>query len=178
MITVGGGERNLKKAFEYYMKAALKDHATACNNLAVCYHDGLGVGKDKAKAWTWYLQAAELGSSHAQIEVASCYASGKGVAKDEALAVKWWTKAAEKDEPRAQKELGDYCWRKKNNEKAFEWWLAAAYNGDETAMGNIGYMYYHGIGAEKDVDEAKHWLTKAAEAGNEKSEEHLKEYWG
>lgn len=175
-------EKDPSKAAECFLMAAKKGHASACNNLAVAYHTGEGVVKNWDEAWKWYLKAAELGCENSQIEVAEHYESGDGVALNQKLALKWWRKAAEKESVKAQMRLGDIYWAgegvDKCEERAFEWWEAAAYNGDSTAMGNVGFMYYHGIGVEKDVDEAKHWLTKAAEAGNEKSKEHLKEYWG
>lgn len=173
-------KKNPKRAVEYYLSAAKKGHPIACNNLAVAYHTGDGIEKNFEMAWKWYSQAAELGCINAQKELAEHYSTGEWVDKNDELAFKWWLKAAEKEDVKAQWEVGVCYWDgtgvKKAPEEAFHWWKEAAYNGDKNAMGNIGYLYYHGIGVKKDVGEAKYWLTLAAELGNDKSQEHLKEY--
>lgn len=46
--------KNLKKAFKYFEKAALKNDALAQNNLAWMYENGEGTIKDIEKAKYWY----------------------------------------------------------------------------------------------------------------------------
>ncbi len=44
------------------------------------------------------------------------------------------------------------------------WYLKAAAQGSVGAYVNIGYMYKHGQGVEKDYQAAFEWFTKAADA--------------
>ena len=45
-----GVEKDYKKAFELYEKAANQGHSIAQNNLGLFYYHGRGVNKDKKKA--------------------------------------------------------------------------------------------------------------------------------
>src|SRR5436305_6550150 len=56
-----GTEKNLKKAFYWYQKAAKNGNKNAMNNLAICYENGEGTEKNLEKAFYWYQKAAENG---------------------------------------------------------------------------------------------------------------------
>ena len=43
--------------------------------------------------------------------------------------------------------------------------LTAAKAGDHQAQYAVGYMYYYGIGVERDSERAIYWIKKAADAG-------------
>ena len=88
-------KKNLKKAVEWWTKAAEQGDATAQYNLGVCYENGDGVEKDSQKAVKWYKKAAEQGHADAQCNLGVCYEKGDGVEKDLKQAVKWYEKAAE-----------------------------------------------------------------------------------
>ena len=49
---------------------------------------------------------------------------------------------------------------------AVKWWRKAAEQGHAEAQYQLGYAYQHGIGVERDDDEAEKWYNKAAENGN------------
>ena len=53
-----------------------------------------------------------------------------------------------------------------NFEKAFELFLKAAENGDDSAMDRIASMYDAGEGVDFDFDKAIYWYQKAVEAGS------------
>ena len=63
-------------------------------DLAVCYHDGVGVAKDFVQAVAWWRKAALAGHSPSQFYLALKYESGEGLAKDYEQAVYWYRKAA------------------------------------------------------------------------------------
>ena len=47
--------------------------------------------------------------------------------------------------------------------------------GDTEAQYDLGLMYYHGIGVERDIQESETWMRKAAEQGNADAQNFLKE---
>ena len=51
-------------------------------------------------------------------------------------------------------------------EKCFEGHLALAEQGYPLAECQIGYFYYDGLGAEKDLEKAVYWTRRAAEHGD------------
>ncbi|KAF0458302.1 calmodulin-dependent protein kinase [Gigaspora margarita] len=55
-----GVEKDEKKSFEYYMKAAELGDAVAITHVGYCYNDGIGVEKDEKKCFEYYTKAAEL----------------------------------------------------------------------------------------------------------------------
>lgn len=64
-----GIEKNLKKAFKWWMFAAKQGNAEAAFNVAKCYENGQGIEKNKKKAFQWYKKAAEQGNEKAQLKV-------------------------------------------------------------------------------------------------------------
>ena len=68
-----GVERDLAKAFEWFQKAADKNHAMAQGELGYMYRSGQGVQKDYDKALKLYLKAAEQGCAPAQCELGLMY---------------------------------------------------------------------------------------------------------
>ena len=64
---------------------------------------------------------------------------------------------------------------KQDYEKAMEWYLKAAEQGDAWSQKNIGNMYYNGTGVNRDLQEAKKWFQKAADNGNSYAKDKLKE---
>jgi len=99
--------RDLKKAFKWYLKAAVRGQATAQFNLGVLYQNGLGVSKNLKEAFTWYLKAAEQGDAEAQNSVGAMYGDGRGVPKDSAQSLKWYRIAAKNGNTRAKENLAE-----------------------------------------------------------------------
>ena len=60
-----GGEQNPKKAFKYYVLAALYGDSDSFVHVGRCYHDGIGVEKDEELADCWWEKAESLGVKHA-----------------------------------------------------------------------------------------------------------------
>ena len=50
-------------------------------------------------------------------------------------------------------------------EKAFEWFLKSAKEGNKFAQYSLGNLYYYGNGTDKDLSHAFHWYMKSAEQG-------------
>lgn len=109
--------------------------------------------RDYETAVRHYTAAAEQGDEDSQFMLGSVYSSGDipGLEKDEAEADKWFRKAigpiraaAEEGQPDAQYMLGMACLEglggeKKDLEKAKEWFLKAAKQGDTRAQVLLQY---------------------------------------
>src|SRR6266542_2579841 len=64
-----------------------------------------------------------------------------------------------------------YCYqygigKKKDEFKAFEFYLKSAEGGNSGAQNNLGYCYQNGIGVTKDEEKAFEWYLKAANEGD------------
>ena len=59
---------------------------------------------------------------------------------------------------------------KDKNAEMIKAYKRTAESGDVEAQRDLGNIYYFGIGVEVDLDEAREWLTKAAEQGDMKSQ--------
>lgn len=59
-------ERDLNKAFQYYLESAEKGYVTAQYAVGECYEKGDGVKKNKDEAQKWYEKAADQGHLQAQ----------------------------------------------------------------------------------------------------------------
>jgi TPR repeat protein/DNA polymerase III epsilon subunit-like protein len=57
--------------------------------------------------------------------------------------------------------------------KAVEIWHPLAHDGDAQSQNYLGMMYAEGFGVQKNIPEAIHWFTKAAEQGHARAKENL-----
>ncbi len=174
-----GATKDLKKAVEYFTKAAEQGHASAQADLGDCYFNGDGVYKDSDKAVEWYRKAAEQGNASAQADLGDCYFNGDGVYKDSDKAVEWYRKAAEQGNASGQCGLG-HCYLNgygvtKNYVKAVEWYRKAANQENASAQYSLGYCYKEGKGIAKNSQKAIELYEKAAAAGNESASKALED---
>lgn len=109
-------------------------------NLAVLYHLGQGVEKDKAKTIYWLTRAAENNHPNAQFGVGAAYEAGFGVDKNLSTAAEWYRKAAEQGHPAAQTNLGVMYGNgegvEQNSIEALKWFRLAASKGSSKARKN------------------------------------------
>lgn len=90
-----GPQRDYKKAFQYFEKAAKTENADAFFYLGNCYLDGLGVPRDQEKAFLYFKKGASLNHLKSMNNLAFCYYNGIGVHSDVKLA-QYWSKEKEK----------------------------------------------------------------------------------
>ena len=161
-------------AMEWYLKAYASGYdgmdGAPCTNIGQLYHNGQGVEQDYEKAMEWYLLGAQAGSAVSARNIGLMYYHAEGVEKDYAMAAQWFEKSLELDPDYfnaiewlgciyRQKEYGmtpDY-------EKAELYLQRAAGLGSAVAACNIGIMYYHAEGVEKDYAMAAQWFEKSLE---------------
>jgi TPR repeat protein len=140
---LGGNAKNLKKAVEYYSKAANGNDAQALFRLGNFFEAGINEGEgDKAvsvvqqnakSALDLYRLAAQNGSSEAFYNVGVYYETGTVVDKDPI--------------------------------KAFGFLLKAATSGVPQAQFRLAGLYQQGTGTTQDIVAAMAWFDRAASAG-------------
>ncbi|MDH5230550.1 MAG: ankyrin repeat domain-containing protein [Gammaproteobacteria bacterium] len=74
-----GVEKNLERAFDWFLKAAEQGHARAQYNVGFMYQLGKGRAKDLEEAKRWYQKAAEQGDSVAQTKLKQLNQEGMGL---------------------------------------------------------------------------------------------------
>lgn len=90
-----GTEKDLKTAFELYLKSAEQGHPVGMFETGLAYQSGEGVIKDYAKAVPWYEKAANVGHPAAMYALGGLYYNGMGVAKDEKQGNEWFKRSAQ-----------------------------------------------------------------------------------
>lgn len=81
-------ERNFKKAFKWWKKAADQLHPLALCDLGVAYENAFGTKKKYKQAVNCYKKAAELGDVIAEFNYGRCLLLGVGIKRDFLLGVK------------------------------------------------------------------------------------------
>lgn len=76
-----------------------------------------------------------------------------------------WTKAAQQGYAPAQSRLGDILDKAEEDELAVEWYRKAAVQGNAAGEFGLGQMYAKGEGVKKDLEQARSYISLAAEKG-------------
>lgn len=155
-----GSEKNIKKAKEYYQKAAELGFCTAADNLA-----NILLRENDAEALAWAQKAYELGADWAAITIAEIYLNGCGVEKDELEAFKWYYKGAEAGETYAQTRVGLMKLEGKGCQadlsEAVQWLQTAAEGGNAEAASALSQLYRENVYCPRDLKEAEYWALEA-----------------
>ena len=134
-----GTEKDLKQAFDWFSKSAVKGNKFAQFSLANMYYYGNGVEKDLSEAFRWYSNADKQGQPYAAYAIAQMYSNGEGVAADKDLAHIYYQKA-----------LNGFL-DLENKDRA-----------DDNLFYKIGMMYKNGLGSEKDIAKAVDYFKRSA----------------
>ncbi|MCB9990250.1 MAG: sel1 repeat family protein [Rhodospirillales bacterium] len=177
-----GVEKDPKRAFEWYLRAAELGHAYSQNYVGVAYKEGLVVRRDYRKAFSYISKAAEQGEAHAQRNLGRMYIFGQGIEKNLYIAGQWYKKAADNglEEAKAYlKESTKKCSehvRPSDGSIIFnmaDCWFVAPTN-DPMALHAVGVAYLSGTGGvEQAPEKAYPWMLKAAKAGSGGAQIHL-----
>ncbi|KAL3644496.1 hypothetical protein CASFOL_009676 [Castilleja foliolosa] len=97
---------NTNEGIKWLYLASYAGHVRAQYQLALCLHQGRGVGQSLHEAARWYLIAAEGGYVRAMYNTSLCYLTGEGLMQSHSLARKWMKKAADHGHSKAQFEHG------------------------------------------------------------------------
>ena len=165
---LGKYEKDIEQAIEYYQKGAALGNGKCMNNLGLLYQ-GM---EDYENAYAWYQKGAEFDNSNSMVNLGIFYEKGYYVGQSDEQAYEWYTKAADADNKSGWRKLGNTFYfgelsKEKDYEKALRYYLRGADLGDSYCMYLAGFMYKYGQGTDKNLANAKEWLTAAADAGNE-----------
>ena len=133
-----GSQKDLRKAMEWYEKAAQQDLASAQYNLATLYQAAGELDPHAyKKAAYWYEKAANNGVMQAFNNLAALYFKGNGVKKDPQKALMLFEKAAQMGDANAQLNCGiRYAWGEEETAdklKAYEYLQKALASGKREA---------------------------------------------
>lgn len=142
-----GVEKDMKIAFDYYLKAANLGHPKAEHNIGILYCYGIGVAADENEGIKWIKKAA-LKFTPSQHWLGSYYweraiQAGKSKYNDERNktyeyyeeAIKWLTLAADNGDVEAAINVANYLYKKENNpRKAMRYILIACEQKDANAL--------------------------------------------
>jgi len=153
------------RAFEYYSKAAEKNHVAAQYELGVLYRDGKGVARDYNQARYWYEKAAEQGNMSAQYNLAQLHLWTPGIKGDYAQGKFWLEKVAEQGDVEALTDLGDLYVNgsvvaAKDYARAIEFYTQAAERNYAPAQYILGLRYFGDEEGEQDLQKSQYWLER------------------
>lgn len=168
---------DLRKAREWYEKAAASGHTAARNSVAVMYYHGMaGLSVDVKKAVSLFEKSVAEKDPVGTFMLGSIYYKGApGVEKDVKKGAELIKTASDQGNPQAQDEIGVMYFNGENGyprdrKQAEELYLKSAKAGYVPAQVHLGTLYYYGsTGVEKDEDKAVAWMKKAAQSGSEEA---------
>ncbi|KAI9320880.1 hypothetical protein BX666DRAFT_1912187 [Dichotomocladium elegans] len=178
MLQREGQER--RQGVSWLKRAVLSDpnapEPEILHTLAAAYETpGYALVPDLEYSLQLYHKAADLGYSPSQYRLALAYATGNlGCKANQAQALHWAEKAASKGEPDAEFFLSRWH-LSENPSVAYFWADRAANKGNVRAMVAMAYYKEHGIGTEKNLDEAKRWLKLAADKDDPLAKQRIRE---
>lgn len=114
------------------------------------------------EAVKWYRKAAEQGHAGGQEALGRAYSLGQVVPESDQEALKWYRKAAKQGNAKAQEGVCVRVYDEENYKEAMEWCRKAGDQGQGHAQSIVGEMYYYGLGAPKDYQEAARWFRLAS----------------
>lgn len=140
----GKVKKDIKKAINWYKKAAQNGNVDAKYNLGVIYERGDGIEIDYEKAARWFLSAAKDGHKDAQYNLANMYSKGAGYSLNQTKATKWYLAAANQGDVTSQFNLGNrYAIGKgvsKDMSESYKWYYLATMQGDEGAKKQLLFL--------------------------------------
>jgi len=160
---------SLKKAFEYYKKAAEQGDALAQIYVAEMYLEGEGVKKSNRQSFLWLNKAAKLGNPIAQYKVGFSYEYIGMLGK----AKFYYQKSIEQGNRESKFQLACLYLNpptrmfKGKLDKGIELLKQSADQDYDEAQYKLGKCYETGLGVEASTSEAFNWYQKASQNGHE-----------
>ncbi|HEY1774448.1 MAG TPA: 2OG-Fe(II) oxygenase [Gammaproteobacteria bacterium] len=157
------------EAAEWFHLAAAQGSAEAMNSLATLHLNGLGTEQSPRQACTLFTQAAEQGLREAHYNLSSLLYNGLGTSRDETLAQQHLLQAASAGHRPALRALG-FLYHLCGSVDDLPLWSShcfrlAAEAGDPASKHALALRLWHGHGVDADREQARHWLSAAAQDG-------------
>lgn len=164
-----GAEEDIRKAWEYFMKAEERDYTPALNNLGVIHLNGWGVDEDIKEAKKYFKRASEGGYIPAKnnlgvIELRE--APNDSETLDTAKGLFQEISESYPSYPPALNNLGILHLREEEYTKAIDSFKRAAEFDYAPALFNLGASYAQGYDGQQDYRAAAALYEKAARKGN------------
>ncbi|CAM0141404.1 hypothetical protein VKS41_003889 [Umbelopsis sp. WA50703] len=174
----GGIEKDLTKAFEFYMKSAESGDLDGEFQVALMLSNGQGVTQNRKMAFDWYSRAARKGHRTAQYSTGLYYAKGlDGVPQDLAKAQAYFEQATAQGLPEAFNSLAALFETQARYEEAIYWYKRGASNGDPVSLRQLAMMYDGGIGVSVSHEIAFKLFEKASLQRDAQSELMIGSYY-
>ena len=157
-----GVEQDYDKARICYELAAKQRHPSALNNLGNIYFNGFGVDQNYNKAKEFYELAVQFNCSTASLNLGIIYSYGLGVQIDIEKGIQYFESAANQDDNDSYYCLGKLYMDFQNYEKAKEYFELGAKINDPKSLLKLGYLYFYGLGVQKDFTKTKYYFELAA----------------
>lgn len=170
-------EKDLQKAFNYFMMSAKSGHVAAKNYVGLCYDQGIGVSKDHKKAKTFYEASSKQGNLNALYNLANCYEYGIGIEQNESKSFEKYKELYEKGFVEA---IYKMAWFYENGiavnvdkRRALNLYKEAAEKGSSHAQYYLAQSYQYPVKGQPNVIEAKKWYYLAAKNKHPEANFHL-----
>ncbi|PJI48883.1 MAG: hypothetical protein CTR55_05805 [Pseudomonas sp.] len=132
--------------------------------------DGHGIEQDIGLALTWFGLAAERGHAMARNMLGRCLEHGWGCVKDEAGAARHYAIATQQKLDWAMYNLANLLSTgrgvERDDARALALYQSAAALGHAKSMNLVGRFHEEGLVVPRDLDTARQWYRRSAEAGD------------
>lgn len=164
--------RDTVKAFEWFMKSALKNYSLAQYEIGLFYEKGVNPCiRNTEKALYWYTKAANNNYILAMYAMGRIYANGEDdVTPNYSKAYSYYLLAADRGLKEAQFSVGISLLYGKgvniNKNLSYQYLLKAALQGYPEAQYQVSLLLLNGIGVEKDEKQAVNFLRSINDMEN------------
>ncbi len=178
-------------AVKWYREAAERNLAKAQRRLGLAYMRGRGVKADWVKALMWLSLAeahGDIAAKAARFSLAQLM-SNEQVAEAEGSAEAWLAAFHDRQErlmallpdgtrvadsnPEVALKKAESALAHADYDEAFNWYLAAAEQGDSTAQYRLGTLYSKGLGVPQNYAQAARWFRRASQPSHSYPREEL-----
>lgn len=164
-------QNNMNNIIKLYEDAINNNNYKAMYILGDKYYRGYKIKQDYDLAMFYFRMAAKYNYGRAEFNIGKMYELGLGIIKSYEKAIEWYKLASTHGEVKALESMGDVYWDKKEFIKAFKLYNMAYENYEDKndavlVMLRIGFLYFHGLGVDKNRAKALEWLEMVKKTGN------------
>lgn len=164
-------QNDMNNIIKLYEDAINNTNFKAMYILGDKYYRGDKIEQDYDLAMFYFRMAARYNYGRAEFNIGKMYELGLGIIKSYEKAIEWYKLASTHGEVKALESMGDVYWDKKEFIKAFKLYNMAYENYEDKndavlVMLRIGFLYFHGLGVDKNRAKALEWLEMLKKTGN------------